>query len=291
MCENEPEPKPATSPSNLHADGHVDTDGAQGTQSISVEALAHLSSPGSLGSPKTLRNSPHLQMSEGVDIPEPLGTEIVLSTQLDLPARRKNPPPKAIQIIDPRPLPSKKTHAHLSELPAAHTSPHIYSSVSSDHDYCGPVDHLLSSATQRSRAPKLKDVSKTSDELQMTTHDSSSAAECKKQTSTSEVNTTIRAVAVTQHLSEQPRTRSEASPSSDNVLSDNAGTEQDCGCAAEDKTAPCSLPTPPPSPPARGREERRYRRRSPRSDSSSSSRSSSSSTSSSSASPSPKRQK
>uniref|UniRef100_A0A8C9YJH4 RRM domain-containing protein n=2 Tax=Sander lucioperca TaxID=283035 RepID=A0A8C9YJH4_SANLU len=230
-------------------------------------------------------------MSEGVDIPEPLGTEIVLSTQLDLPARRKNPPPKAIQIIDPRPLPSKKTHAHLSELPAAHTSPHIYSSVSSDHDYCGPVDHLLSSATQRSRAPKLKDVSKTSDELQMTTHDSSSAAECKKQTSTSEVNTTIRAVAVTQHLSEQPRTRSEASPSSDNVLSDNAGTEQDCGCAAEDKTAPCSLPTPPPSPPARGREERRYRRRSPRSDSSSSSRSSSSSTSSSSASPSPKRQK
>ncbi|XP_035856712.1 peroxisome proliferator-activated receptor gamma coactivator-related protein 1-like isoform X1 [Sander lucioperca] len=291
VCENEPEPKPATSPSNLHADGHVDTDGAQGTQSISVEALAHLSSPGSLGSPKTLRNSPHLQMSEGVDIPEPLGTEIVLSTQLDLPARRKNPPPKAIQIIDPRPLPSKKTHAHLSELPAAHTSPHIYSSVSSDHDYCGPVDHLLSSATQRSRAPKLKDVSKTSDELQMTTHDSSSAAECKKQTSTSEVNTTIRAVAVTQHLSEQPRTRSEASPSSDNVLSDNAGTEQDCGCAAEDKTAPCSLPTPPPSPPARGREERRYRRRSPRSDSSSSSRSSSSSTSSSSASPSPKRQK
>ncbi|XP_028457114.1 peroxisome proliferator-activated receptor gamma coactivator-related protein 1 isoform X2 [Perca flavescens] len=304
-CENEPEPKLAASPSYLRTGGHADTDRAQGTQSISGEALERLSSSGSLGSPKPLRNSPHRQTSEGVGVPEPLGTKIVLRTRLDWPARRKNPPPKAIQIIDPRPLPSKKTHAHLSELPAAHASPHVYSSVASDHDYCGPVDHLLSSATQRSRAPKLKDVSKTSDELQMTTHDSSAAAAsaaCNKQTSTSEVSATVRAVeksavAVMQHLSERPRTRSGASPSSDYVLSDNGGTERGCGCAAEDTTAPCSLPTPPPSPPARGREERRYRRRSPRSDSSSSSRSSSSSSSSSSsassssASPSPKRQK
>ncbi|XP_029284762.1 peroxisome proliferator-activated receptor gamma coactivator-related protein 1 isoform X2 [Cottoperca gobio] len=288
VCEKEPEPKLATSPSNVQTDGHLDRSQPVGTQRAAVEELEPLSTSESPGNPKTFGDSPHLQTSDGADIPEPLSTEIILSTQ-DLPARRKNPPSKAIQIIDPRPLPSRKTHPNLPELLPARTSPHMYSSVFSDHDYCGSVDRSLTSAPQRSRASQLKDVSKTS-ELQVT-HESSA----KKQTSTCEVNNTIRAVdnyakSVMQDLSEKPSTRSGTSPSTDKVLSDGAATEPDCACADEDKMAPCTLPTPPPSPPARGR-ERRYRRRSPCSDSSSSSPSSSSSSSSSSASPSPKRQK
>uniref|UniRef100_A0A8C2ZPJ0 Si:dkey-93h22.8 n=1 Tax=Cyclopterus lumpus TaxID=8103 RepID=A0A8C2ZPJ0_CYCLU len=253
--ENKPESKLAPSQSNLRTTSVL-------TQRASVETLEPLSTSESPGNPETLGRSPPLQMLEGADIPQPLGTDIILSTRQDLPAKRRNPPSKAIQIIEPRPLPSKKTH---TSLPAAHSSPHMYSSVSSDHDYCGSMDRSVTSATQRSKASKPKDVSQTPDEYQVTTHDSSAAAECKNPTSTSELSTTIGAVM----YSEQPRTRS---------------------ATTEDETASCILPTPPPSPLARGREKRRYRRRSPRSDSSSSS-SSLSSSSSSSASPSPKRQK
>nr|XP_046261486.1 peroxisome proliferator-activated receptor gamma coactivator-related protein 1-like isoform X2 [Scatophagus argus] len=264
-----------------------------------VEQLRPLSTSDSPGTPKILRNLPHLQMSEAVDIPEPLGTEVILSTQGDLPTRRKNPPSKAIQIIDPRPLPSRKTHSNLSEFPAVLTSPHIYSSISSDHDYCVPVGRSLTHIAQRSRASKLKEISKTTDELQAAARDSSAAAaECKQQTSTAEVNTTITgavsssANSAMQNLFDESRSRPETTLSTDKVqsLSDNAPTEQDRGGAAEDKEAPCTLPTPPPSPIGRGRDRRRYRRKSPRSDSSSSSFSSSSSCSSS-ASRSPKRQK
>lgn len=296
----EPKLVSVTPPLNLQTDGRLDR-----TQPVRAPRLVRTppeppSTSESPGTPKTFRNLPHLQTLECVDIPEPHGTEIILSTQQDLPARRKNPPSKAIQIIDPRPLPSKKTHTTLSEFPAAHIPPHLYSSISSDHDYCGPVGRSLTSAPQRSRASKLKDISKTSDELQVTTHDSSAAAQCKKETSTGDVKTTVRAAvnkAVMQRPSEEPRTGSETNPSTDRVLplSDSAATEQHCGCAAEDKTAPCTLPTPPPSPPVRGRERGRYRRRSPHSDSScsscSSASSSSSSSSSRSASRSPKRQK
>lgn len=259
-----------------------------------MELVKPLRTSDSPGTPKTLRNLPHLQMSEGVHIPEPLGNEIILSTQQDLPVRRKNPPSKAIQIIEPRPLPSKRTLNNLPEFPAALTSPHVYSSISADHDYCAPADRSLANIPQRSRASKLKDISKTT-ELQATTHDFDTAAECKQQTSTYEVSTTTvddSATSVTQHLPEEPRTRSETAPSTDKVLSlsDSTATEPACDCAAEHKMGLCTLPTPPPSPPVRGRDRRRYRRRSPRSDSSSSSCSSSSS-SSCSPSPSPKRQK
>lgn len=272
MCEND-----APSQSDLQTDGRPDLDRTTPvvTQRASVETLEPLGTSESPGNPETLGSSPPLQ-----SVPEPLGTEIVLCTQQDLPARRRNPPSKAIQMIDPRPLPCRKTS---TSLPAAHVSPHTYASVSADHDYCGSADRSLTSAPQRSRASKPKDASPTSDELQVTTHDSSAAAECKKPTSTGEVGA-VDDSAVTQRLSERPGT----SPSTDIVLSDAASMEPDCVCAAEDETASCALPTPPPSPPARGREKGRYRRRSPRSDSSSSSPSSSSSSS---ASPSPKRQK
>ncbi|XP_049575792.1 peroxisome proliferator-activated receptor gamma coactivator-related protein 1 [Syngnathus scovelli] len=69
--------------------------------------------------------------------PETLGTEVIVDTQgIVSTMRRKIPPSKGIQIIDPRPLPSRKTNA--SELAA---SPYICSSVSADHDYCVPVDY------------------------------------------------------------------------------------------------------------------------------------------------------
>lgn len=291
--ESKPEPKlvSAASSPNLqtHTDLHITP--PRGTEKTSkqllpppVEPLKPLSTSETPGTLKTIRNLPDLQMLPLADIPEPLGTEIILSTQQTQPARRKNPPSKAIQIIDPRPLPSKKTNTSTSEFPAAHTAPHLYSSVSSDHDYCAPVDHSPTSATQHSRAKPslLKDISKTTNEVQVNTHDSCATAECRKQTSTREVTTTVRAVncatPVMQPLSENHKTRSETNPSTDKALSpsDSAASEQDCGGASEDKTAPCTLPTPPPSPPSRGREKRRYRRRSPRSSSSSSSSSSAS---------------
>ncbi|KAM7418707.1 hypothetical protein PAMA_016033 [Pampus argenteus] len=283
-CETDLEPKlvSAASPPNLQTQRNEPTEKTSKQLSPpTVEALKPL-------------NTSDVQMLEHSDIPEPLGTEIILSTQQAQPARRKNPPSKAIQIIDPRPLPSKKTNTSTSEFPAAYAALHLYSSVSSDHDYCMPVDHSPTSATQRNRLkPSLpEDISKTTNEVQVTSHDSSATFECRKQMTTREVNPAIRAVNnsakyVMQHLSENHRTRSETNPPTDKALSFSA-SEQNCGGASEDKMAPCTLPTPPPSPPSRGREKRRYRRRSPRSTSSSSSCSSSSS-SSSSASRSPKR--
>ncbi|XP_071359834.1 peroxisome proliferator-activated receptor gamma coactivator-related protein 1-like isoform X2 [Trachinotus anak] len=271
---------------HLQTDGHMEPVGSEETSRLPPTPSAEPVEPISVSpeAAKTLRNLPQLQTLEPVDIPEPLGTEIILSTEQEHPARRKNPPSKAIQIIDPRPLPSKRTHVSTPEPPAAHTSPHMYSSVSCDHDYCVPVDHSLTSATERSRAKPslLKDVSKIANEFQATALDSSAAAGWKTPTSPGQTKS------APQHHSEQPRTRSEANPSTDKALQFSG-----CSAASEARAAPCTLPTPPPSPPIRGREKRRYRRRSPHSDSSSSSRcsSSSSSSSSSSASRSPKRQK
>ncbi|KAM7393827.1 hypothetical protein PAMP_020667 [Pampus punctatissimus] len=285
-CETDLEPKPPNLQTrrDLHSNEPTEKTSKQ-LSPPTAEALKPLNTS---ESPKTIRNLPDVQMLEHADIPEPLGTEIILSTQKAQPARRKNPPSKAIQIIDPRPLPSKKTNTSTSEFPAAL---HLYSSVSSDHDYCVPVDHSPTSATQRNRPkPSLpEDISKTTNGVQVNSHDSSATFECRKQMTTREVNPAIRAVnkSVMQHLSENHRTRSEKNPPTDKALSFSA-SEQNCGGASEDKMAPCTLPTPPPSPPSRGREKRRYRRRSPRSNSSSSSCSSSSS-SSSSASRSPKR--
>lgn len=245
---------------------------------VRAASLTAMSSVGPLESLSTAETQ-KLQVLEAVDIPEPLSTEIILSTQQ--PARRKNPPSKAIQIIDPRPLPSRKTHTIQSESAAALAS-HMYAHVSADHDYCGSVDHSPVNASQRSRAkpPLLKDASQTTNEHHVMTQGSQAAGEEKNQI------TTVKTQSVLQHQSDQPRARSETA---DRALQfADCAAKEDRG-RSEDKPAPCTFPTPPPSPPVRGREKRRYRRRSPRSDSSSSSRSSSSSSSSSSASRSPKR--
>lgn len=220
------------------------------------------------GTLEAVRTVPHLLT---LDIPEPLGSEIVLSTQEVQSVRRKNPPPKAVQIIEPRPLLSRKS----SKLPASYSSPHMYFSVSLDHDYCVSADHSLSSAIQRSRAKPsiLNDITKTANEEQVTPNASAPAT-----------NTTMRDVNGLQRPSEDSK-----APSICKALSflESAATDQVGVDTGEDSTAPCTLPTPPPSPLRRGRDKRRYRGRSPYSDSSSCS--SSSSSSSSSASRSPKR--
>lgn len=236
-----------------------------------VKNLGTSESPG-----KNIRNLPHVQMSDSVDVPQPLENEVILSTQQDLPARRKNAPSKAIQIIDPRPLPSKKPHSHLSEVSPAITSAHLYSTISSDHDYCKPVDCSFTHIPQHSRASKLRDVSKAA-------HDSG-AAECKVRTSAGEASATLISEvsrSPVTHLPEEARDSSETPADKSLSLSDRSASEQ----AAEHKTSLCTLPTPPTSP-VRGRDRRRYRRGS-RSGSSSISCSSSSSSSS----RSPKRQK
>ncbi|XP_047435153.1 peroxisome proliferator-activated receptor gamma coactivator-related protein 1-like isoform X2 [Mugil cephalus] len=248
-------------------------------QTCSVDPLESLSTSQSPGTQKAVRNLPGFQTLEGVDIPEPLCTEIILSTQQEQPSRRRNPPPKAIQIIDPRPLPSKKIQTSLSESPAAQYSPHIYSYISSDHDYCGSVDYSPLTSSQRSRAKtSFKEIPKTTAEPQVTTQDS--AGEGKKQ------NPAGLTKSVPLQHSEEPRMRTEAEQSTNKALQfSHTGDDG----PNENGAAPCGPPTPPPSPPFRGRDRRRYWRRSPRSDSSSSSCSSSSSSSSSSASRSPKR--
>ncbi|XP_030578902.1 peroxisome proliferator-activated receptor gamma coactivator-related protein 1 isoform X5 [Archocentrus centrarchus] len=119
-----------------------------------------------------------LQTLEGMDVPEPLSTEIILSTQQ--PARRKNPLSKVIQIIDPRPLPSRKTHTTPSESRATRASPHMYAHISSDHDYCGSVDHSPANAFQRSRAKPslLKDASQTTNDQRSESSSCSSSPSC-----------------------------------------------------------------------------------------------------------------
>uniref|UniRef100_A0A667WVF5 Peroxisome proliferator-activated receptor gamma coactivator-related protein 1-like n=1 Tax=Myripristis murdjan TaxID=586833 RepID=A0A667WVF5_9TELE len=269
---------------------------------------------------ETLRILPPVQMLETSDIPEPLGTDIVLSSQdcssanqqrklfpLDpqrqQPARSKTLPSKAIQIIDPRPLPSKRTHASPSKCPATNTSSQMHLSLASDHDYCAPVDRLFTSATLCSKTltSTPNNFADLTYKSQATTCESSATSESKKYTSTCEANATFKPgnnskKCVWQRLSEDERTQSETNlaidvdpPFSNNVLPKQ---EYDLlGDSREDGTKPCTLPTPPPSPPGRGRVRRRCRKRSPDSDSSSSSPSSSSSSSSRSTSRSPQRKR
>lgn len=271
-----------------------------------VEPLGFCGAPETHGAANPLRILPQLHSSEPVDIPEPLGTEVVLSSQERSPAnqqlklfplaaqreqtaRRKNPLSKAIQIIDPRPLPSKKTHINPPESPATHFSLQIHLTVSSDHDYCVPVDRSCTGATQRNKAK----TSSPTDKMQVSTCDLSAASECKKQTTTCEANTTLMPVeseeSVLQHLCEDHRTTPQTL-SMDRILP--AATGRECKGAdnkGKETINPCGLSTPPPR---RGRgREKRYRRRSPRSDSSADTRTTSSSPSSSSASRSPKRKK
>ncbi|XP_030579594.1 peroxisome proliferator-activated receptor gamma coactivator-related protein 1 isoform X6 [Archocentrus centrarchus] len=92
-----------------------------------------------------------LQTLEGMDVPEPLSTEIILSTQQ--PARRKNPLSKVIQIIDPRPLPSRKTHTTPSESRATRASPHIRAKPSLLKDASQTTNDQRSESSSCSSSP------------------------------------------------------------------------------------------------------------------------------------------
>ncbi|XP_054634756.1 peroxisome proliferator-activated receptor gamma coactivator-related protein 1-like isoform X2 [Dunckerocampus dactyliophorus] len=97
---------------------------------------------------------------EDVVIPEPLGTEIILSTQETLTRRWKTIPSKTIQIIEPRPLLARRTN-NLELSASPHTSP----SVAADHDYCMPVDHLHTKASPT----LLRNIHKTTRHVEETT--------------------------------------------------------------------------------------------------------------------------
>lgn len=225
-----------------------------------------------------------LDAEPNLKIPEALGTEVILGSTQAQPARRKAPPIKAIQIIDPRPLPVKRTHAGLLESP--YTPAHVYLAISSDHDYCTVSDDNQAS---KSTASEIKQV------------DPSVSVACPKPTSEADTPDSARSKNSTQEDGTKLQ-MVELVPSTDNTKKPN------CSDIHPDMyTAP---PTPPPSPPSRGagrtlspprgrdRDRRRYCRRSRSSDSnssssscSSSSLSSSSSSSSRSRSRSPKRQR
>ncbi|XP_037830567.1 peroxisome proliferator-activated receptor gamma coactivator-related protein 1 [Kryptolebias marmoratus] len=264
VCEIEPKLAPAALPSNVQTGVDLNRPEAAGSERTSGLQLKPPVEPS-----EPLRTSASL--SEPENIPEPLSTEIVLSSRLELPARRKRPPSKSIQIIDPRPLPAKKTHP----IPAESSPSRAFSYLPFDHDYCGSADHPPASQGSRAKPSPLKETSKTSAEQQLETRGSSPPEESQKHTSDEQ------ATALQRHP-EQPWSCSGSLRFSDTAVMEDDG-------ASKTQCPPSILPTPPPSPPVRGRDKRRYRRRSPRSDSSSRSSSSSSSSSSSCSSCSPKR--
>ncbi|KAM4595798.1 uncharacterized protein V3H82_003196 [Fundulus diaphanus] len=251
VCNDGPKPIDAASSSVIEANHQLDLDrpgpaGSEQTSKSPPKTLKPLSTDMSLEDVQTL------------DVPEPLSTEIVLSTQKNQQNPRcRNPSLKPIQIIDPRPLPPRKARMSQSEPSAAQTSPHIYSYLCFDHDYCGSVDHPL----------QAKQPSETTTEPELMTQGSGASGEGGDRLSDNQASEPL-------HRSDRTRTASEADASTEEALqsSPRAAIE---GGGRGDRTALCGLPTPPPTPPVRGRSKRRYRRRSPRSDSSSSSCSSS----------------
>lgn len=225
-----------------------------------------------------------LDSGTNLKIPEPLGTEVILSSTQDQPVRRKGPPAKAIQIIDPRPLPFKRTHTNLLE--STYTPAHVYTAISLDHDYCTVAD---CNQTQKSITAETTEIKQ---------GNPSAPVSCSKQTSEIDAleNSSIN------NATQEERTKlPTVNPS---LLTAGAKKQNSSDIRLDGYMIP---PTPPPSPPCRGGDRtsalrrgrdddrRRYRRRSRSSDSSSSSSSCSSSASSSSSSRSgsrsPKRQR
>ncbi|MEQ2167525.1 hypothetical protein GOODEAATRI_005023, partial [Goodea atripinnis] len=202
---------------------------------------------------KPLSTEEILKDVQTLEVPEPLFIEIVLSTQKNQPVRCKNLSLKSIQIIDPRPLPSRKARMSQVEPSAAQTSAQFYSYLFSDHDYCGSVDHSPLQAKQSSEL--------TTPELM--TQDSGAAGEGKDHISENLTSALL-------YRSDQTRTGSETDTSTDEAPQFSSRAAIEGEGRDDNRTALCSLPTPPPTPPVRGRSKRRYRR-SPRSDSSSSS--------------------
>lgn len=172
----------------------------------------------SAGTPGTLRTSCPALTSQAGPVPKPLGSDVIIDTQSKRP---KRPSAKAVQIIAPRPLASRKAHGHLSGAAAVLTC-----HLSSDHDYCRPP---------HGRATNLRDV--------CPDPDSRHGASTWNLRATDSSSDSPEA-----HLPGRPETGSH-SP----TVRAPSGSEE--------TMALWPLPTPPPSPPSRGRDGRRCRRR------------------------------
>lgn len=207
----------------------------------------------SAGLPDTLRTSCHAQPSQAGLVPKPLGRDVIIDmqTQLLMSKRPKKPSSKAVQMIEPRPLPRRKTHGHLGHLSGV--SAVLTCHVSSDHDYCRP--HV----PPPSRATSLRDVC--SDPRHVSPDTGHGAS------------TWILSASDSSRTGDSPEThlpgRTEPPGSRTPVVSAPSGSEETTGL--------WPLPTPPSSPPSRGRNRRRYQRRANSGSSSCSSSSSSSS--------------
>ncbi|XP_047220622.1 peroxisome proliferator-activated receptor gamma coactivator-related protein 1-like isoform X1 [Girardinichthys multiradiatus] len=250
ICNIEAKPVYAASSSFIEANCNVDLDRPDpaGLEQTSKSPLKPNMEPR-----KPLSTEEILKNVQTLEVPEPLFIEIVLSTQKNQPVRCKNLSLKSIQIIDPRPLPSRKARMSQVEPSAPQTSAQFYSYLSSDHDYCGSVNHSPLQAKQSSEL--------TTPELM--TQDSGAAGEGKDHISENPTSALL-------NRSDQTRTGSETDTSTDEAPQFSSRAAIEGEGRDDNRTALCSLPTPPPTPPVRGRSKRRYRR-SPRSDSSSSS--------------------
>lgn len=239
VCNDEPKPVRSASSSFTEASCRVELDRREAAASQQT-SLSPLMSP--VEPRKPLSTEESLSHVRTLDVPEPLRTEVVLSSQQNRPLRPRSLSLKPIQIIDPRPLPSRKLRTGQSEPSAAQSSARIYSHLCSDHDYCGSADR---------RPPQTKQASEASLEPEPMGQESEAAG----------------GDGVSENQPSDPTwTSSESESSAEEALPvpPRASTE-----GGGDRTAVCGLPTPPPTPPVRGRSKRRYRRRSPRSDSSS----------------------
>ncbi|XP_043970192.1 peroxisome proliferator-activated receptor gamma coactivator-related protein 1-like isoform X1 [Gambusia affinis] len=236
ICNNGPHPVPAASSLSSESNCRVGLDRPEpeGPELTSTSPLKPTVGPLEPASP-----GDDLQDVQSSDVPEPLHTEVVLSTQRNPPTRCRSLSLKLVQIIDPRPLPTRKVRTTQSEPPDAHSSAQIYAYLCCDHDYCGSAERCPPQAQQLAEAATKPE--RTADQV----------AEYRR--------------------SDQTRTSSETDTSPDEALRFSPRKAADRGGRDDSRAALCGLPTPPPTPPGRGRSRRRYRVRSPRSDSGSSS--------------------
>lgn len=241
------------------------------------------SSPPSTGGPVSVVSTQHqAPATRQWKHPPPMSAQ-----KRQQPVRPKTPGSRSIQIIDPQPLPYKKTQMQSPSKPATGQAPQPFSfstsHVTSDHDYCAPQDLTVSPAAawwHGQRDAAIPPVDRTS----------------------SQANGPLNR----DDTPENQQAVSDTTLPPDPAPVFSAGAEHDyCPSAAtavEDEAQQHIFSLPPPSPPRRGREKRtarRYRKsrhsdsgsNSPSSSSSSSSSRSSSSSSSSSGSPSPSRKR
>ncbi|XP_072319031.1 uncharacterized protein [Eucyclogobius newberryi] len=227
-----------------------------------------------------LDSGPHLK------IPEPLGTEVILSSALEQPVRRKPPPVKAIQIIDPRPMPFKRSHINPAE--TTYTSPYVHAAISSDHDYCTVSNGNKVSKLNQSESMKIKQKAPDSAPKQMS--EVKDKLENSVETNTTQENKTKPPTDQPTLLTDGAKKQNSSASIRLDLCMVPPTPPPSPPCRARDRTSPPprarDRTSPPPperdrtSPPPRERDWRRYRRRSRSSDSSSSSCSSSSSSSS-----------